>query len=141
MFSEPAAKGRIKGDGNCFFRALAFLITGSQDDHNELRLLTTTYMSHQAASLSCYLKESEIMKSYLERTRMHCPTVWATEVEIFSAAQMLDTDIFVFDKSGHCHKWLRFQSSVATDNCSYKHSKQSLYLTNRNNHFETVKRM
>ena len=25
---------------------------------------------------------------------MHCPTVWATEVEIFSAAQMLDTDIF-----------------------------------------------
>ena len=66
VFSEPAAKGRIKGDGNCFFRALAFLITGSQDDHNELRLLTTTYMSHQAASLSCYLKESESMKSNLE---------------------------------------------------------------------------
>ena len=61
---------------------------------------------------------------------MHCPTAWATEVEIFSAAQVLDADIFLFAKSGHCHKWLQFQSSVATDSCSYKHSKQSLYLTN-----------
>ena len=30
------ARGRIQGDGNCFFRALALLITGSQEDHTEL---------------------------------------------------------------------------------------------------------
>ena len=58
------------------------------------------FFTREAASLSCYLKESESMKSYLERTRMHCPTVWATEVEIFSTAQMLDTDIFFLQSQG-----------------------------------------
>ena len=40
---QPAATVRIRGDGNCFFRALAFVITGSQDEHQELRAITTTY--------------------------------------------------------------------------------------------------
>ena len=38
---QPAATVRIRGDDNCFFRALAFVITGSQDEHQELRAITT----------------------------------------------------------------------------------------------------
>ena len=40
---QPAATVRIQGDGKCFFRALAFVITGSQDEsrthryHNNIR--------------------------------------------------------------------------------------------------------
>ena len=40
----PETTGRIKGDGNCFFRAIAQIVTGDQDDHNEMRLIVTTYM-------------------------------------------------------------------------------------------------
>ena len=38
--------GRIKGNGNCFFRAIAQIVTGDQDDHNEMRLIITTYNSN-----------------------------------------------------------------------------------------------
>ena len=55
-FHIPQARGRIQGDGNCFFRVLALLITGSQEDHTELRALITTYMSHNADQFSSYLK-------------------------------------------------------------------------------------
>ena len=80
---QPAATVRIRGDGNCFFRALAFVITGSQDEHQELRAITTTYMQHNAGILSCYLNAHETMDEYLARTDMHSSSVWATEVEIF----------------------------------------------------------
>ena len=31
----PVAVGRIKEDGNCFFRSIAQTLTGSQEDHEE----------------------------------------------------------------------------------------------------------
>ena len=43
IFHQPVATVTIQRDGNCFFRALAFVITGSQDEHQELRAITTTY--------------------------------------------------------------------------------------------------
>ena len=56
---QPAATVRIQGDGNCFFKALAFVITGSQDEHLELRGIATSYMQHNAEILSCYLNAHE----------------------------------------------------------------------------------
>ena len=38
----PSSTTRIVPDGNCFFRALSFSLTGSQDYHQEVRLLVTT---------------------------------------------------------------------------------------------------
>ena len=40
----PSSTTRIVPDGNCFFRALSFSLTGSQDYHQEVCLLVTTYM-------------------------------------------------------------------------------------------------
>ena len=40
----PSSTVRIVADGNCFFRSLSFVLTGSQDYHQEVRLLVTTYM-------------------------------------------------------------------------------------------------
>ena len=51
----PSIRGRIKGDGNYFFRAVAQEITGRQEDHAELRALVTSYMAHNPAHLRCYL--------------------------------------------------------------------------------------
>ena len=39
----PSSTARIVADGN-FFRSLSFVLTGSQDYHQEVRLLVTTYM-------------------------------------------------------------------------------------------------
>ena len=32
--------GPISADGNCFFRCIAMIVTGSQEYHEEMRLLT-----------------------------------------------------------------------------------------------------
>ena len=50
---QPATTVRIRGDGNCFFRALVFVITGSQDEHQELRAITTTYATQCWNFIKC----------------------------------------------------------------------------------------
>ena len=52
----PSIRSHIKTDGNCFFRAVAQEITGSQEDHAALRVLVTLYMTHNPTQLFCYLK-------------------------------------------------------------------------------------
>ena len=78
----PSIPGCIQSDGNCLFKAVAQEITGSQEDHAALRVLVTSYMAHNPTQLSCYLKSSETMENYLQRTKMDRQKVWATEVEI-----------------------------------------------------------
>ena len=65
----PSIRGHIKGDENCFFRAVAQEITGRQEDHAELRVLVTSYMAHNSAQLSCYLTSSETIGQYLRTTK------------------------------------------------------------------------
>ena len=48
LSQAPLATVRIKGDGNCFFRSLSQVLTGSQDYHEEVRLLVTSYMVHNS---------------------------------------------------------------------------------------------
>ena len=43
----PLATARIAADGNCFFQSVSLAVTGSQEFHEELRLLITTYMIHK----------------------------------------------------------------------------------------------
>ena len=44
----PLATARIAADGNCFFRSVSLAVTGSQEFHEELRLLITTNMIHKS---------------------------------------------------------------------------------------------
>ena len=115
----PSIRGRIKGDGNCFFRAVAQEITGRQEDHAELRVLVTSYMAHNPAELSCYLTSSETMGQYLRTTKMDQQKVWATEIEIYGTANLLGTTIFVYCPSGTSNKWLRFAPKECHDDNSH----------------------
>ena len=81
------------------------------------------------------------MMIYSAQTNMHILSVWATEVEIFAAANMLGTSIFVFTKCGQTYKWLKFKNSSSADNSSSVHSKKAIYLTNISNQYETFRRM
>ena len=68
----PSATYRIKGDGNCFFRSLSQVLTGSQDVHQEVRLLVTSFMEHNATipEFAGMLVSNESMEQYLKRTKM-----------------------------------------------------------------------
>ena len=64
---RPIRTGRISADGNCFFRCISFINTGSQDYHEDLRLLVTTYMAHNSSNdkLSILLPPNMSMQSLL----------------------------------------------------------------------------
>ena len=79
-------------------------ITGSQEDHAALRVLVTSYMTHNPTQLSCYLESFETMENYLQRTKLDRQKVWGTDVEIYATANLLGTTIFVHCPSGTSNK-------------------------------------
>ena len=120
------AIGRIKGDGNSFFISIAQTLTGSQEDHDKIRLMITSFMMHNASKLSCLLDPHESMEDYMQQTRMQSLNVWATEVEIIAAATMLHTAICVLAPSGGTYyKWLKHSPVVKEISCKDRHQDES----------------
>ena len=98
----PKANYRIRGDGNCLFRSIAQILTGSQDDHQEVRLLVTSHMSHNLTIThhARLLDPNETMEIYLMRTKMQSIGEWATDVELSAADSMLSATIYTFSPNG-----------------------------------------
>ena len=64
------------------------VITGSQEFHQELRLLITTYMIHKSVFSPCMVSSYGSMEQYMKQSRMQSLGVWATEVEITAAVSL-----------------------------------------------------
>ena len=94
------ATARIAADGNCFFRSVSLAVTGSQEFHEELRLLITTYMIHKSTDpmLSSLGSPDGSMESYMKQSRMQTLGTWATELEVIAAASLLNTTIYTYAK-------------------------------------------
>lgn len=119
---------RIKGDGNCFFRACAQVLTGHQTSHLRVRQLVVQYIRLHVEGGTAYVNNS----------KMNQLGTYATDVEMDACAQVFKCDIFCYHKWGtQGLKWLKFPCR-AKDKFS-----QSIYLDNRNGtgkdgHFEVV---
>ena len=137
----PSSTARIVADGNCFFRSLSFVRTGSQDYHQEVRLLVTTYMIDNTGNpqLSSLIKDGERMENYIEQSKMQLLGTWVTEIEIIASALLLQTTIYVYGPCGKSNKWQKhaFESEEEAN----IHYNECIYITNISNHFETVKKM
>ena len=114
---------RVKGDGNCLFRALAVATTGWEIGHLRIRDLVCDHI-HDVGPYNS--KDASDGPLYLRQTRMRKETVFGTDVELFSAAQVLSTDIYVFHKYGESMKWLYFLCVHGSGNW-----KNAIYLDNR----------
>ena len=82
---------RIRGDGNCLFRALSFIVTGSEHQHFEIRssiiahlfnvpeLLTGTGADGHQNYLTYYHGGYRSVEDYLTRTGMATNGTWGTD--------------------------------------------------------------
>jgi len=122
----------IKKDGNCFFRALSFVLSGTEENYKQLRLVVTNHMMTINQQLLPHTQRN--VSSYLEATRMRADRVWATDVEIFAAASLFGVDIIVYTQYGSNLRWLRFCSSF---NQSI-HATNAILMQNLNLHFEPI---
>ena len=136
----PSSTARIVADGNCFFRSLSFVLSGSQDYRQEVRLLVTTYMIDNMGNpqLSSLIKNGERMENYIEQSKMQLLGTWATEIEIIASALLLQTTIHVYGPCGKSNKWQKHAFESEEANIHYN---ECIYITNISNHFETVKKM
>ena len=110
---QPKVIHQIRGDGNCFFRTISFVITGSENYHQEVRALIVSHMSNIQDAVESYcLDPGTTLEQYLENSQMSICGTWATDVEIFVTAHLLATDICCYSPSatgfemGHC--WQNF---------------------------------
>ncbi|KAI2646116.1 OVARIAN TUMOR DOMAIN-containing deubiquitinating enzyme 10 [Labeo rohita] len=115
---RPCKTESIVGDGNCFFRAVAQVVCGTQKAHRALRLAIVKDMQlHSSEYKNLLRSQYTSMEDYLCSSKMRYVGTWATEVEIQSTANYLGVDIFTF----HHEKWLKqFESHNCYELCHSK---------------------
>lgn len=132
----PSKLFNIVSDGNCFFRALSYIITGRQTYHSILRQKVISHMQEIENLLQPHLPPS--VNDYLNGSQMARSTVWSTDVEILAASSLLETDIYVYTKVGDTFKWHKFSKSTL-QNGSVPRNDCAIYLNHTGGvHYDVV---
>ncbi len=128
--ADPCQTKTIKPDGNCFFRSLAHVICGSEDEHLKIRRAAVKHLKINTSLFERYVRsEYSSVEDYLTRSRMFYSGTWVTEIDIFVSADLFKTTIMTFnDGRWNAHKPT---GEVFTQNVIYlKHC--------NGNHYEVV---
>ena len=99
----------IKGDGNCYFRAVSFILTGVEKHHFVVRQAICDFIAVYYHDLNLFLDKYKDGKEYLIDTEMRKNVTWGTELEIIVTATMAKRDAIVYNHTGY----LRYQSPFA----------------------------
>jgi len=96
--SVPRRYHRTKGDGNCFFRAISYILAGNEELHTVFRDAVVKHMRVLSNKMENYLQKN--ISRYLNDSGMCMDGVLATDAEILGAASLLGTDIVVYSHFG-----------------------------------------
>ena len=122
---EPQKTIRIRGDGNCFFRTVSHIVSGDQEEHTSVRIAIVRYLRQNPQVFLSVLPDSQTMDQYLLQSKMETPRSWATEVEIFATATLLNTPIWIFAPYGKNLRWMKYAPLL--DNVSVHQGKLCLW--------------
>ena len=136
---------RIGGDGNCLFRALCCIITGSEIQHFELRSAIVAHMlaiPHLLCGLGSdghgnYLyRRHDNVESYLSASCMANNGTWGTDVELCVLAHLVNAVVYNFNSSGY---WIAFFPHGIDRSIPENVTSKSLYIYNIHRlHFDVV---
>ncbi|CAL2029251.1 unnamed protein product [Caenorhabditis brenneri] len=121
----PTKRIKILADGNCFYRAISWCLTGTEDNHASLRRATAKYLENNEVTFKKFC-EGVDYKEFVNT--MKSDGEWSGSCEIFAMASMLNVKIFTY--LGKCG-W-RSHSPINNELCCAG----SIYLANPNKHFE-----
>ncbi|XP_061189411.1 uncharacterized protein LOC133197408 [Saccostrea echinata] len=126
----------IRGDGNCFFRAISKVIYGSETCHSELRQAVVDLLEKYPREFEQFIDGSvhEHIKS------MRKLGTWATQTEIYLAATLIQREIYVLspDHTGDVYRWLLFSPQfVYKESSVYDPCYLTLCHTN-GNHYDRI---
>ncbi|XP_071476043.1 uncharacterized protein [Diadema antillarum] len=96
---KPVNIKRVMGDGNCFYRSIAHVVTGSERNHFMLRKSNAAHLLEKGdlfKNIIDTMKYQSVRDFVLQEKLMDLGT-WAGHTDISSMAHMLDRDIYVYD--------------------------------------------
>ena len=128
-FQPPKHVVDVLGDGNCFYRALSWSITGGDEGHHERireQVRTFNLSMNQANSLWFFQviayrdANKELFESVLvtqeqrdEYEDARIPGRWATEIEISAAARLMKTTIYSYTNVRGRWSWMKHDVSLS----------------------------
>ena len=126
---------RIRGDGNCLFRAFSFILTGSESQHFKVRKTIVAHMrtiSHLLeGSPHTNITATTIEKCIARDQR----ATYGTEAEMLTFAHLLQCNMYSFNPTGRQNWFPVFSHHTLTEDVG----QQSLYISwTNNNHFDVV---
>ena len=97
----------VQPDGNCCFRALSYVTTGTEAQHMEIREAILSYMlsienlliGHDSTGHANFLEPFNVhsVQEYIDNSRMSRNATWGTDVEMLCFSHMLNFNVYVFD--------------------------------------------
>ena len=145
---SPCRYKTIAGDGNCLFSSLCYWITGSVDDQTSVRNIIVNNMVGKYRDVCYnYIKNKYPVTAsgfrstidYVNKIRMRRDRIWGTDTELFSAALIFQTDIWVYSVG---NKWEIFSGSgksigevIQSPPSNYL---GSIYIHYTGNHYEPI---
>ncbi|XP_005093661.1 OVARIAN TUMOR DOMAIN-containing deubiquitinating enzyme 6 [Aplysia californica] len=130
----------IRGDGNCFFRALSKQLYGSERFHKTIRSLIVDVIATNKDKFAQFVDGEDVQTHVMRMAEDHS---WATTCEIYAAATLLQRDIYMLTPNHRNIKysWLHFRPvfALSTDSVEVSHHPCYISLCNTNgNHYDRV---
>ncbi|XP_071948934.1 uncharacterized protein [Antedon mediterranea] len=134
---KPTHITKIMGDGNCFYRCVAYLISGTQINHLVLRQAIVNHLLQTNDTFKSTLQEGYgSVREYVFKQRVMNSGTWACDIEISAMANMLDFDIYTYNDQG---KYWQIFSARKPGFCNKVTTERGIYiLYTGGNHFDAV---
>ncbi len=129
----------ILGDGNCLFRSLSFVLTGSQQSHMNVHLLICEHMHTISRLMLSHISPCTSVQEYISSSRMNVSTVWGSNREIFTFANMCQVNVYVYDMQHR--SWSVYSPNLASNVMNVDCSIKSVYLRHPRDHYNVVVRI
>ena len=129
---------KIQGDGNCMFRALSRIVTGS----HVIRAKIVQHMSDKAPLMLAHIvalpsfKECTSVQDYVHKTKMDLLGSWGTDIELLCFAHLTNTCVFTYITVQS--NWERFGPHNVDRNLPVNVNAHSVYLCLKADHYELV---
>lgn len=136
----------VLGDGNCLFRALSYIITGTESQHINVRNAILQYMCTIESLLVGYDDSGNYnylqpfghasVQNYIDSTHMDRANTWGSELEMICLSHMLSTIVYSYEASSN--SWQVFSYNFIDRSMACDYTSKSIYLWFEHSHFKVV---
>jgi hypothetical protein len=96
LTAQRQVRVEMPGDGNCLFRAVAFALRGTQQEHARIRRQAVEYEWQHRSEFEIFVPEMPF-EQYCER--MRCDGVWGSELELQAMSRLFNVQFRILSAS------------------------------------------